>query len=370
LEKAVSTAPDRDAGAIAFAERLLAVLDEGRKTATYKFAVLIALMDLCLEGSSVTGLPPRSIPTCSLAEKVIELYWPHLRTFPGSAPSILMQKSGGQAAILQAIGRFAESLGTGPSVSLFRARREARDSYKDLVRSVEWTLAKMPLPKLQRVGRIETRFLYRIAWDDDVKRAEFFADRFDRAIYFEGGAADHMLRLSALLRPVIQREWTRLVARLNREVVPEAQLEEFLFGLERESTAPVRSDLAEIQSGRCFYCEGPLRSKFDVDHFVPWSRHPDRGLDNLVAADRWCNAAKSDHLAAADHVAHWLTRIDRHKADLDEIARKRHWERQPHRTIASARSIYFRLPLDAVLWAGKGTFVELNRPQLERAFST
>ena len=35
-----------DGGPIAFAERLLSLLDEGRFTATYKFAVLLALIDL------------------------------------------------------------------------------------------------------------------------------------------------------------------------------------------------------------------------------------------------------------------------------------------------------------------------------------
>jgi len=365
----VSGAPDPDSGAIAFAERLLAVIDEGRKVATYKCAVLIGLMDLCLEHSSVTGAPPRSIATRALAEKVIELYWPHLRPFPGHVPSILKAASGTQAVILQLIEDLARSLRAGPSVSLFRARQERPELYERLVRNVEWKLAQMPLPRLQRVGKTETPFLYRIAWGQNIKRSEFFAEGFDRSIHFEGAAADHLLRLAALLRPVIQREWARLVASFNRGVVPEAQLEEFLFGVERESTAPVRGDLAEIQGGRCFYCAGPLGSKFDIDHFVPWSRHPDRGLDNLVAADAGCNGAKSDHLAAADHVAHWLTRSARHKADLDEVARKRHWERQPDRTRSSARSIYLRLPLDAVLWAGKGTFVELNRPQLERAFS-
>lgn len=365
----MSAEDERDSGAIAFAERLLAVLDEGRKTATYKCAVLIGLMDLCLEHSSVTGLPPRSVSTRSLAEKVIELYWPHLRDFPGSRPSVLKQNGGGQAEILRAIERFVGTLRTGPTVSLFRARQEAPERYERLVRAVEWKLAEMPLPKLQRVGRIESRFLYRIGWDDGVKRAAFFAEGFDRTIHFEGQGANHLLRLSALLRPVIQREWARLVARFNRDLVPEAQLEEFLFGVERGSTAPVRSDLAEIQGGRCFYCDGSLRDGFEVDHFVPWSRHPDRGLDNLVVADRGCNGAKSDHLAAAEHVTRWRARSARHKADLDEVARKRHWEREPDRTLASARSIYLRLPAHAALWAGRGTFVEVDRPQLERAFA-
>lgn len=42
-------APVEDRGAIGFAEKVLGLLDEGRFTATYKFAVLLGLMDLCLE---------------------------------------------------------------------------------------------------------------------------------------------------------------------------------------------------------------------------------------------------------------------------------------------------------------------------------
>lgn len=364
----MSGAPDPDRGAIAFAEKLLSVLDEGRKTATYKYAVLIGLMDLCLERSSITGSAPSSVPTSALAEKVIELYWTHLRHFDGPTPSVLMQNSRGQAEILQAIDRFVARLPAGPGVTLFRAKREAPDLYRTLVRKVEWKLAEMPLPKLQRVGVLETEFLYRIVWDDSVKQRDFFAPGFDRTIRFVGGAADHLLRLSALLRPVIQREWVRLVANFNRGVAPEVQLEEFLFGVERVPTAQVRTDLAELQNTRCFYCDGPLRSGFDVDHFVPWSRHPDSGLDNLVAADKGCNNAKRDHLAAADHVARWLDRSARYKTDLEEIAQRRGWERERERSIASARSIYLRLPVDAVLWASRGIFVEVNRPQLERAF--
>jgi hypothetical protein len=40
-----------------------------------------------------------------------------------------------------------------------------------------------------------------------------------------------------------------------------------------------------------------------VDHFIPWSRHADDGLDNLVAADARCNGQKRDFLAAAADLA-------------------------------------------------------------------
>jgi len=61
-----------------------------------------------------------------------------------------------------------------------------------------------------------------------------------------------------------------------------------------------------------------------VDHFVPWARHPDSGLDNLVVADARCNGWKGAWLAATDHLARWAGRFapgDRLGAGLEEVAR-------------------------------------------------
>ena len=40
---------------IAFGEALLGLLDRGSFVATYKYAVLIGLMDLCMEGTDCHG---------------------------------------------------------------------------------------------------------------------------------------------------------------------------------------------------------------------------------------------------------------------------------------------------------------------------
>ena len=44
-----------DDSAIAFAEKLLLMLDEGRFSSTYKYAVLLGLLDLCLEHTDAHG---------------------------------------------------------------------------------------------------------------------------------------------------------------------------------------------------------------------------------------------------------------------------------------------------------------------------
>ena len=46
-----------------FAERLLEVIDSGRRTATYKLALLIALLDLRARHSDAGGRAPRLLYT-------------------------------------------------------------------------------------------------------------------------------------------------------------------------------------------------------------------------------------------------------------------------------------------------------------------
>jgi len=50
-------------GAIGFAEKVLELLEDGRFTATYKYAVLLALMDVCLERTQASGAPPDTFTT-------------------------------------------------------------------------------------------------------------------------------------------------------------------------------------------------------------------------------------------------------------------------------------------------------------------
>jgi hypothetical protein len=54
-------------GAIAFAEKVLVLLEEGRFTATYEYAVLLGLLDLVIEQTERTGAPPDALTTRQLA---------------------------------------------------------------------------------------------------------------------------------------------------------------------------------------------------------------------------------------------------------------------------------------------------------------
>ena len=56
--------------AAGFAERRLEVIDSGRRTATYKLALLIALLDLCAQQSGADGRAPALMYTRGIAEQI------------------------------------------------------------------------------------------------------------------------------------------------------------------------------------------------------------------------------------------------------------------------------------------------------------
>ena len=366
-------------GPIALAEKVLALLDEGRFTATYKYAVLLALIDLCLEKTSRSGEAPDTVVTRELAEKVLEIYWPHCVPYAaGSMATVLIQNAGrpgARARIVREIKEFRERVAPTPSSQLARARAAAPEAFERLVREVEWTLIEMPLPRLQQFAHGYDPFLYSIAWDRGVRKTPVSAyqrgerSEFDNRIQLMSGVGEHLVMLNGLLRPFIHREWARQVAQING--LEEARLEEFLFGAERIPLDAVRPGLREVQDDRCFYCDdrlgsGPRRGP-EVDHFIPWARYPNNAVENLVVAHERCNGNKRDFLAAAAHVERWRDRLEPGSGmsgDLQALARSVDWESDRQRSVGVARGIYLHLPADVPLWLRGQEFVELHPEEM------
>lgn len=364
-------------GAVAFAEKVLELLDEGRYTATYKYAVLLAMIDLCLDHADRSGEPPSVLTTPELAARVVELYWPHAAPYPDHPPArVLRQNVGGQAEIVAAVADF-RARHAPVAATPWKARSAAPREYERLVRFVEWKLVQMPLPRLQTMGTATEEFIYRIHWTRAVRRAEVQAYQEGRASDFDNrvvllpGVGQYLRDLNGLLRPLIHRKWVEMVAAVNG--LPEMRLQEFLFGKDRVDTGPVRAPLWELQERRCFYCGGRIREPVGavVDHFIPWARYADDGLDNLVVADDRCNGWKSASLAASDHVARWAARFSPGPtaAGLEAVASTTGWIRDVRRTHGAGRAIYLGLPETAMLWLRRKEFVPLDRETVVRALS-
>jgi hypothetical protein len=57
---------------------MIAVIDAGRRTATYKLALLLALIDLCAKETDSEGRGPEVVYTREIAQHVAALYWPQV----------------------------------------------------------------------------------------------------------------------------------------------------------------------------------------------------------------------------------------------------------------------------------------------------
>jgi len=347
---------------VGFAERLLEVIDSGRRTATYKLALLIAVLDLCAQHSGADGRAPQLLYTRDIAEQVAVLYWPQVIPYlvPGAGAAVeLRQITLPKAAILEAVSAFRSAALAAGATSWHLARQRLPGAYQAMMDRVEVTVAEQPLPRLQAVGSSDTvfPFLYELSWGP---RESFSVARLRRhgprgaAVRLLPGAGDELIRLGPLVRPFVELHWTRMVAEINKVATAELDLHHHLFGSDRIiPPKALRDGIAALQDGQCFYCSGTLGTTPEADHFIPRIRCGIDAIENLVLADRRCNNDKRDLLPAPRHVTTWARRNQRHGSALTNLATINRWDTDPAATVAVARSIYSHLPPGGTpLWLG------------------
>jgi hypothetical protein len=345
-----------------FAERLLEVIDSGRRTATYKLALLLAVLELCARHSDMSGRAPRVLYTRDIAEQVASVYWPQVIPYlvPGAASAaVLRQITLPRAAIVAAVSTFRSAAEAAGAASWHLARLRLPGQYQAMLDQVEVTVAEQPLPRLQAVGSAQAvfPFLYQLRWGP---RESFSPARLRRhgprgpAIELLPGAGEELLRLGPLIRPLVELHWTRMVAEINGAAPDELNLHRHLFGSDRVLPPRVlRDGIVALQDGRCFYCRKPLGSAPEADHFIPRIRCGIDAVENLVLADRRCNNDKRDLLPGPAHVTAWARRNQHHNTALADLATTARWDTDLAATTAVARSIYSHLPPGGTpLWLG------------------
>ena len=111
-------------GALRFAERLLALLDATRYSATYKLATLLALIDVAAERTGPDGTAPGRLPAKEVARRVVELYWPQTVPYGAAARAgarVLSQAPQDDIPAKLAAWRSAHQLRPGASLADARA---------------------------------------------------------------------------------------------------------------------------------------------------------------------------------------------------------------------------------------------------------
>lgn len=303
---------------IAYLQRLLV---EGDFVATYKFALLHALADICIEkshytrpheilnaASNISHQADGIISIDEIVEKFIELYWQHSLPFSATdaEPFLLLQNSGKQSALINNLSAF-RSQGV-RNLSQLKAHR----GWSNLCRETRQTLKEGPLWRLQLLaGNLECFY--------------YPHDKSKQYLQLNPGIAFCFRRFHDLVVSLARSHWTQKVCDFasNQNVIGgQGNLSDFLFGCDRKAIIQARPLLLQIQHGNCFYCQQPLKEQGEVDHFIPWARYPSDLGHNFVLTHSKCNNAKGDHLAAEKHKDRWFEQniIKHEKIITSELA--------------------------------------------------
>lgn len=301
----MSARPPSHRDQVCFLTHLQRLLDEGSFVATYKYALLHAIADLCVALGDESGAP-LTLSTRDIADRFVELYWRQAVPFPsGSDPDLLSQNTGPQAAIVRKVAEARGEYGG----SLPRLQRED-EAWQALIHDVAQTVRTMPLWRLQTVGTETVEFLY-----ENVGKGV--------SITLKPGIAFCFRAFYPMIVDMVEGAWSQYIRRHNQQRLgTNVDLRSFLFGVDRAALSQYRGILEDLQEGRCFYCQGRLPREYHVDHFIPWRRYPVDLGHNFVLAHRRCNSQKGDRLAAPAHLERWQTRNETHGAELSSRFRE------------------------------------------------
>ncbi len=238
--------PPSAAEQVRFLTDIQRLLEEGSFTATYKYALLVALADLSVEKGDDSG-QPLELALDDIAEKFIRCYWRQAVPYPSANGNpqrlLLKQNTGKQAAILRQIAEArSESAG-----SLARATSQSRD-WARLRRGVRTVVRSMPLWKLQTIAGEQQAFLY----EQSTSPA---------SITLKPGVTYCFRAFHGLVINLVQGAWVRWIQNEvgNQALLGQsADLAEFLFGSEGNRLDAYKPVLREEQGGRCFYCRNAL----------------------------------------------------------------------------------------------------------------
>ncbi len=330
-------------------QRVVAILETGLRTATYKLATLMALIEHCIENMPDRPHDVLQVPIPDLAHRVLEIYWQQVRPFDGHE---LRQSTQLRARILIATNALREEAAIGRTVvSVDIAKLRAPDAYRRAIDEITLCLAQQPLHRLQKMpgSSASDVFLYDDSFlHDHVSRSTLRAH--GDGIELKTGVAHGLARLAGLLKPALEIMWVEDVRRMNKFLDAEVpDVAGHLFGRERTPLAVVREPFKHAFGPHCFYCGTYVPDNNPIDHVLPWSLVGIDGLSNLVLACARCNGDKSGALPALAIVDRVL---ERDRDVLEQIASEVQWPTQHDRVVAAARGIYRGQPAGVPTWSG------------------
>jgi hypothetical protein len=195
--------PARDP--LSLGQRLVTLLETGRRVSTYKLATLTALVDHCVEQAVPDPGASLRVPIQDLAERVVALYW--RQTQPYEAHGMLRQNEQEGRGIPERVHTLRLKSEVAGARTVAECRERLPDDHRRVVDAVALTLAQQPLTALQTPGRVQRSMREPFLFDDNwlhkkITRSEL--DHRDWSIELFPGVAWDLARLAGLLRPVVE----------------------------------------------------------------------------------------------------------------------------------------------------------------------
>jgi hypothetical protein len=275
---------------INYIQRLLV---EGDFSATYKYALLHAIADCCIEMAIDNENDELIISFDALVDKMIILYWHHASPFSDAQTGqdgLLFQNAGSQSKVITEL-YFCQQ----QNIRTINALKQSQ-YWQPIYKATLQTLKDGPLWRLQKLAKVDECFLY-----PHIKGQKY--------IKLNAGIAACFRRFYDLVVHLAKNAWLLKIQSIkqNQHIIgAQSQLYDFLFGVDRVSLAKAAPVLKTIQQGNCFYCNKPLSTQSEVDHFIPFARYAHDLGHNFVLAHKGCNNAKRDLLAAPVFKDKWI----------------------------------------------------------------
>lgn len=354
----------QDGGALI--QRVAALLTHGRQSATYKPALVMALLECCAQRQDLPVDAPVDIPLMDLADAVTRLYWDQVRPLPmardagwsrlrqesGERPQLVRQPFQREARIPRAVRELQDRGREHGLTSPDQVRSHLPQLWDRRIGEVAATLAEQPIRRLQEFPTRSPTFSHdTFLYDDTPFAARLSASAVREAVVqLKPGVAWELVSAAPVLRPVIETIWTRRVAEYNSIAWGEDDLRSVLFGSDRRDLSAAAEVLREVEGNRCFWCRRKLTSGQEVDHVIPWSLFANDSLFNLVLTDRGCNSDKTNLLVAPPRLEEWVNR-SLPPAGAGEASP---WPVDRSRSLATARSAYATLAEGLPVWEARG----------------
>lgn len=321
-----------------FLDRMQQLILNTAMNSTYKLALIMALTDASLavaadvlrRGPSPADVPDtnlRRIPLTCVAREFLRIYWQQRLAYPspiaGVAPAVLRQSFNRRHGVEQRDRIFAlidEALAAARTV-FPDARLVTFDQFCRAGDAIAPVLRKLVNDCVALLKKNPLAFI--------AKDADFLFSLEKNALVLPASHVRLLQRFRPVITELAQSRWVshiRSIASngaLLGEIPGDDTLRDFLFDPVRgNALSCIHEVLVKVQGPEhCFYCGRRLSSTdVHVDHFLPFTRYSHTRLFNFVLACPSCNTSKSNWLADAHHVEHWVRRNDDLGEDLIEAA--------------------------------------------------